>query len=54
MYMVCSGNNHMRTWVVVETIMYVCTELPREVHVHTRLTGDINKSYKWSALYLWE
>jgi hypothetical protein len=37
----------------VGTITYIHTEIPGQVQVHTGLTGDISRSYRWSATNLW-
>jgi hypothetical protein len=54
MYVGCSGNNRVCMWVVVGTIR--CTSMYNLFWVGTgpyRLTGDVNRLYRWSTTDLW-
>jgi hypothetical protein len=54
MYVGCSGNSRVCTWVAVGTVAYICTYFFWVGAGPYRLTGDINRSYRWSATDLWE
>jgi hypothetical protein len=54
MYMTYSGNSHIRAWVAMVRIVYICTELPGKVQVCTGMTGDINMLFRTSTTNLWE
>jgi hypothetical protein len=64
MYVGCSGNSRVCTWVAVGTIAYVCRfqeghsstsvhvlfSTSNFVHIDVNTsTGDVSKSYMWSA-----